>query len=141
MRISVAIPVTLIGLLAGFGVGCLVGQKRGERRGIALGTFKRAKIECVYLTLSFRNENRGDDVGAQDLRYRLLYGAAQELDSIASDEEVSKEQQDEAFGIVRDVVNHYRLHPDSTSFLERSPFLDEFVRPELEDFFESYPPP
>ena len=84
MRVSAAILVALATLFIGLSAGYLVGQRKGVKQGVAAGAFERAKIECVYLTLSFRDEENGDDVDARDLRYRLLYGAAQELDAIAS---------------------------------------------------------
>ena len=79
--------VTILALMLGVGGGLFVGHRwganqgweKGRGEGYAKGRVDANIANCVYLTLSFRKENRGETVEAQDLRHRLLYGAAIEL--------------------------------------------------------------
>ena len=139
MRVFTAIFPASAALLVGLGVGYFLGHQNGEETGIALGGFDRAINECVHLTLSFRNEKNGEDLAAQDIRYRLLYGAAQDLDSIASGGRLNDEAQKQAFGVVRAVVDYYRENPESISFVERDSILGGSLKISLEELFEGYP--
>lgn len=133
MNKPTTISIVFLTLVIGLGTGFLAGQKHGQEQGIIAKSFERAQLECVFLTLSSRAEKNGDKATSHKLKYRLLFAAAHELDHLASNGKLNHEQQDTAFKIVRGVIDHARLYPDSISC------LNKHTRTEVEKLCKNYP--
>ena len=123
-------------------VGALFGgYKWGYRAGHQSATDQLATrsntTNCVYLTLASRKELGGDQATARDLRNRLLFASAMELDEIAGSGRLDEKKAREARGVVQEVVDQYWRQPDPNSFFSRDQSLAH-LKPKFTAFLDKY---
>jgi hypothetical protein len=131
----------LLCLCAIVGGALFGGYKWGYRAGSQQATDQLATgmniTNCVYLTLADRKELNGDQVMARDLRNRLLFTSAMELDEAINSGRLDAQEGKDAQGVVKDVVEHYWRHPKECSLSSRDPHLDP-LKPKFMAFLQEY---
>ncbi|MBJ7259718.1 MAG: hypothetical protein JHD33_09285 [Chthoniobacterales bacterium] len=92
---------------------------------------------CVYLTLASRKEIGGDMVMAHELRNRLLFASAMELDEIIDSGRLNETTARYTRGVVQEVVDHYWKHPEENSFPSQDKSLAH-LKPKFTAFLQKY---
>jgi hypothetical protein len=136
----------IVALMLGIGGGLFVGHKWGNNQGWARGReegYRKGRLDsniadCVYLTMSFRKERSGETLGAQDLRHRLLYGAAIELGKAIEDDLLDEDARQDARDVLAGVGEYYWANPSSASFFDRKDWTGGPTKSDLDAIFDAY---
>ena len=77
-------------------------------------------------------------MGAQDLRYRLLYGAAIELSKAIEDDLLDEDARQDAHDVLAGVGAYYWANPSSASFFDRKDWTGGPTKSALDTLFKDY---
>ena len=122
-------------IYGGYQWGFRIGHSEGSEIGADNALASSLITDCVYLTLAARSDDRGESTEADDLRFRLLYGATTRLDSVIESGRLESDLSKDASRALEGVVDYYWQNQETTAFFARHQFLREF-EPKLMALFE-----
>ena len=113
------------------------GYQEGNQRAADQVATDTNITNCVFLTLASRKELNGDQATARDLRNRLLFASAMELNALIDSGRLNEEKCRDARGVVHDVVRHYWAHPNEFSLSSQDQAI-EHLKPKIIAFLQEY---
>ena len=113
------------------------GYQEGHQRATDQVIMGTNITNCVFLAVASRKELSGDQVAARDLRNRLLFESAMELNELIDSGRLNEEESRDARGVVRDVARHYWAHPNECSLTSREQTFDH-LKTKIIAFLQEY---
>jgi len=138
--------------LAVAGACCMYGSYRlGVNNGTRIGTAAGINRGAFGISLNILNawivaarmDESGNKAKGDELRYSQLYGLALEMQRVIHDESnsLSEYQKSSSKGVLRQVAEHYRTHPESFAFFDHLAAKEMLpLKGKLLTMFDQYKP-